>query len=515
MRKTENAEKDIILSIDQSTSGTKALLFGAKGELLARKDKAHRQITNALGWVEHDPEEIYRNTISLVRDILAETGTAPERVLAVGISNQRETGAAWDETGRPVCNAVVWQCARGAAICRELEEKGRAAAVKEKTGLNLSPYFTAAKFAWILRNADGAKQLAEQGRLRFGTMDSFLLYRLTGEHKTDYSNASRTQLFNIHTLRWDKELCGWFGVPEQTLPQVCDSDSVFGRTDMEGIFPSPVPVCGVLGDSHAALFAQGCVRPGMAKVTYGTGSSVMMNTGTHCAVSERLVSSLAWSMGGTVNYVLEGNINYSGAVIDWLVRDLELIASPKEVSRIAAQVPSAQGVYLVPAFSGLGAPHWCSEARAVLCGMGRRTRRAHVVRAAEESIAYQVRDIAGAMDESGEQRLRELRADGGPTADRLLMQFQADILNVPLSVSGLEELSGAGAAYMAGISAGIYRQKELYARRKAVLYRPEMDARERETRYDGWKKAVDLVLYGAGRNLERTPAGADQNRSVR
>lgn len=492
-------EKDIILSIDQSTSGTKALLFDVQGALLARKDKPHRQITNELGWVEHDPEEIYQNTISIVRGLLEETQMSPGRVRAVGISNQRETGVVWDDTGRPVYNAVVWQCARGAEICRGLEEQGFGAKVKEKTGLNLSPYFTAAKFAWILQNVDEARCLAGQGRLKCGTMDSYLTARLTGVHKTDYSNASRTQLFNIHSLCWDEELCRLFGVPIGALPQVCDSDSVFGYTDMEGIFPEKVPVCGVLGDSHAALFAQGCVRPGMAKVTYGTGSSVMMNTGEHCARSDRLVSSLAWSMHGKVNYVLEGNINYTGAVINWLIHDVELISSPKEVPQISAQVPSTQGVYLVPAFSGLGAPYWCSGARAVLCGMDRGTRKAHIVRAAEESIAYQIKDIVGAMDESGEQKLKELRADGGPTADRLLMQFQADILNVPLSVSRLQELSGAGAAFVAGISCGLYREEELHANRQAGFYEPDMGSDTREFLYSGWKKAVALALYGAER----------------
>lgn len=494
-------KKNTILSIDQSTAGTKAMLFGPDGALIARCDRPHRQITNELGWVEHDPEEIYQNLLLSVRELFAQSGAAPEQVCAIGISNQRETGVMWDDTGKPVHNAVVWQCARAAALCESLERKGLAPIVKEKTGMNLSPYFTAAKFGWLLENVPEARRLAESKRLRCGTIDSWLLFKLTGQHKTDYSNASRTQLFNIQTLCWDDELCTAFGVPADSLPEVCFSDSLFGMTDMEGILPAAVPVRGVMGDSHAALFAQGCTSRGMTKATYGTGSSVMMNTENRCVRSETLVTSLAWGRGGQVSYVLEGNINYSGAVIQWLIHDLELIASPKEAAAIAAQVPSANGVYLVPAFSGLGAPYWCSEARAILCGMNRGTRKAHIVRAAEESMAYQIKDIAEAMNQAAGSALKELRTDGGPTADTVLMQFQADMLGVPVRTASIQELSGAGAAYMAGLSCGLYEEGVLYQNSGAGAYTPEMTENSREELYGGWKKAVALALSGSEKNI--------------
>lgn len=488
-----------ILSIDQSTSGTKALLFGPDGALLGRADRPHRQIAPQNGWVEHDPEEIYRNTLAACAEVLRLTGTAPEGVAALGVSNQRETVATWDrETGRPACNAVVWQCSRAEELCRGLQNDPRATAVPEKTGLNLSPYFSAAKLAWILQNVPEAARLMAAGRLCAGTMDSWLIFRLTNgaSFKTDYSNASRTELFNIGELCWDKELCALFGVNPQALPEPCPSDSLFGETDLCGLLPHPVPIHGVLGDSHGALFGQGCTEPGMAKATYGTGSSVMMNTGeTRVQAKDGLCTSIAWGMGGRVQYVLEGNINYTGAVIKWLVDKVGLIGSSKEAGQVAQTVESTGGVYLVPAFTGLGAPYWDSEARAILCGMNVSTGKAQIVRAAEECIAYQVNDVVSRMREQAGVGFKRLSADGGPTRDQFLMQFQADVLASPLHVSAIEEASGAGAAYMAGIAAGVY-SGDVLRRGGQTEYRPQVDGAERDTLLAGWKQAVALIHKG-------------------
>ena len=487
-----------ILSIDQSTSGTKALLFDGAGKLIGRTDLPHRQIIHSNGYVEHDGEEIYRNVIGSAKKLLADTGVSPESVAAIGISNQRETAIVWEKaTGKPIANAVVWQCGRGAAICQEMEKAGFAPMVQKTTGLPLSPYFSAAKIAWLIQNIPGAKEMMDAGKLCASTIDGWLVWKLTGgEHfKTDYSNASRTQLFNIHSLQWDEEVCAAFGLSASMLPQVCDSDGFFGETDFEGLFPHPIPIRGVLGDSHAALFGQGCTEPGTGKATYGTGSSVMINTGETPVISQKgLVTSLAWGMGGKVNYVLEGNINYTGAVIKWLVEDVELISSSRESGQIASTIDSTEGVYLVPAFTGLGAPYWDSDCRAVLCGMNRTTKKAHIVRAAEECIAYQITDIVSIVTGEEQVPLKVLCCDGGPTKDRFLMQFQSDMLRIPLNVPDMEELSGAGAAYAAGISAGLYTMEGLMSLRSLTRYEPNMPTEQREHLYSGWKAAVSSIL---------------------
>ena len=487
-----------ILSIDQSTSGTKALLFDENGALLGRADLPHRQIIHRNGFVEHDGEEIYANVIGSAKKLLTELQISPADVAAIGISNQRETAIVWDKTtGKPIDNAVVWQCGRGAAICQEMEQAGAAPMVQKATGLPLSPYFSAAKIAWLIRNIPGAKEKMDAGTLCASTIDGWLVWKLTGgkQFKTDYSNASRTQMFNIHTLKWDEDVCEAFGLSTAMLPEVCDSDSFFGETDFEGLFPHPVPIRGVLGDSHAALFGQGCTEPGTGKATYGTGSSVMINVGEKPVTSQNgLVTSLAWGMGGKVSYVLEGNINYTGAVIKWLVEDVELISSSKESGRIASTIDSTEGVYLVPAFTGLGAPYWDSDCRAVLCGMNRTTRKAHIVRAAEECIAYQIADIVSIVTGEDGVDLRVLCCDGGPTKDTFLMQFQTDMLRIPLHVPAMEELSGAGAAYAAGISAGLYTMDKLMALRQLTRYQPKMPAEQRDRLYSGWKNAVNSIL---------------------
>ncbi len=480
-----------ILSIDQSTQGTKALLLNEEGRLMARKDLPHQQKINAKGWVSHDPMEIYRNTLAVARQVISESGVEKESVAAVGISNQRETSLVWDRnTGLPTADAVVWQCARAAGICERGEIKAQAEAVRRKTGMRLSPYFPAAKIAWFLENTPDLAGKA----LCAGTIDSWLIYKLAGNFKTDYSNASRTQLFNIHTLAWDEEICSLFGVPTDILPEVCMSDSNFGETDLEGFLPRPVPIHGVLGDSHGALFGQGCVKPGMGKATYGTGSSVMMNIGGKPVLSESgVVTSLAWGMGGKVDYVLEGNINYTGAVTTWIVKDVRLLDSPKEAGQIAAQADPEDGTYLVPAFTGLGAPYWKSDARAMFCGMSRTTGRAELVKAAEECIAYQIADVVEAMNATAPTALTELRADGGPTRDKYLMQFQSDILRLPISIPENEELSGIGAGYCAGIAAGLYPENiaEQLGRNR---YTPKKEQDWVDRHFGGWKQAVGMLL---------------------
>lgn len=485
-----------ILGIDQSTQGTKALLFDEQGESVARCDLPHRQIIDEKGWVEHDLDEILNNTVEVVKRVVSQSGIDKRKIVGIGLSNQRETAAVWERgTGRPVCHAIVWQCARGAAICEEIEKAGHAAEIKKRTGLNLSPYFSAAKIAWVLKNCPGAQEKAEAGELCCGTIDSWLLYQLTGGtcFKTDYSNASRTQMYNIGQLRWDEEVCRWFGIDARCLAEVCDSNSHFGDTDLFGFFDRPVPIHSMMGDSHCALYGQGCHSPGMIKATYGTGSSVMMNIGDRPIFDDDIVTSLAWGMDGRVEYVLEGNINYTGAVITWLKDEVKLIDTSK-VGDIAMKANPADKTYIVPAFSGLGAPYWKSDCTGLITGITRSTGKAEIVRAAEECIAYQIADNVKLMEQSSGIALKELRVDGGPTRDRFLMQFQSDILNLPLNVPAAEELSAIGAAYAAGIALGVFERAQVFARMKRAAFVPTMSEERRREKYDGWKAALDQVL---------------------
>lgn len=490
--------KKYILSIDQSTQGTKGLLFDGEGLLCMRYDLPHRQIVDEKGWVEHDPEEIFQNTLKAARGVLEKAGVAPEDVAGVGISNQRETAVAWDrETGKAVYNAIVWQCARGARICERIEGAGHAAEIKRRTGLHLSPYFSAAKLAWILENVPEAAGLMRENKLCMGTVDSWLLFRLTEGRvfKTDFSNASRTQLMNIEKLSWDGDVCGWFGIAPSAMPEICDSDSLFASSTFGGLFETPVPIHGVLGDSHGALFGQGCLKPGMIKCTYGTGSSVMMNIGEKPVFSDKgVVTSLAWRMSGRAEYVLEGNINYTGAVMRWIVEDLGLLENAKQAAETARKANKEDTTYLVPAFSGLNAPYWDSNARAVLCGMTRTTGKNEIVKAAEECIAYQITDIVEVMRGAAGIAMDSLRVDGGPTKDGYLMQFQSDILQVPVLVPDTEELSGMGAAYAAGLALGVYHAPALFEQTKRTRFTPSMDGGERAQKYAGWKHAVEMIL---------------------
>ena len=485
-----------ILSIDQSTQGTKALLFDERGALLCRADRPHRQIVDERGWVEHDPAEILANTLQVARDVVEKAGIDKSDIAALGLSNQRETSVAWDRaTGKPVYNAIVWQCARGAAICEDLEKQGYGELVRRTTGIPLSPYFPAAKLAWIMQNVEGVAERARTGDICVGTIDSWLVYNLSADHRhcTDYSNASRTQLFNINTLKWDETMLEMFGIDAVCMAAVTDSDGDFGVTDLGGWLDRPIPIRGVLGDSHGALFGQGCLRPGMTKATYGTGSSIMMNIGEKPVFSDLgVVTSLAWKIGGKVNYVLEGNINYTGAVITWLKDDLKLIEGPGETEALARAANPGDSCYLVPAFSGLGAPYWDSGARAAIVGMSRTTGKNEVVRAALDCIAYQITDIVKAMGDSAGVPIGELRVDGGPTRNGYLMQFQSDMLGIPVRIPDSEELSGIGAAWSAGLACGLY-DENVFNVLKRTAYAPEMAAQARDEKYAGWQDAVRRV----------------------
>lgn len=486
-----------IISIDQSTQGTKALLFDGEGKLLCRADKPHRQIINDAGWVSHDPEEIYVNTIQVIKDVVKKGGIDKNLVAGIGISNQRETSLIWDRsTGKPLADAVVWQCARAAEICERPQICAAADIIFKKTGLKLSPYFPAAKIAWLLENADGAALLAQSEAVCHGTMDSYLVFRLTGgrEYRTDYSNASRTQLFNIHTLNWDEEICGLFGIKRENLPCVTDSDACFGMTDCEGFVTQEIPIHAVLGDSHAALFGQNCSKKGQTKATYGTGSSIMMNIGDKPVLSTHgVVTSLAWSRGGKAEYVLEGNLNYTGAVITWLKDDMKMIQTPEETEELSEAAHKDDMLYLLPAFTGFGAPYWDSHARAALVGMDRTTGRNEMVRAGLECIAYQIRDIVRAMEEDANLKVLQLRVDGGPTKNNYLMQFQTDILNTEVAVPSTEELSGIGAAYMAGIAMNMW-DENVFLNLDNSVYRPKMSETIRQNKLIGWENAVQMIL---------------------
>ena len=485
-----------VVGLDQSTQGTKAVLLDSDGKIVARAYAPHRQLISPEGWVSHDGEEIFENCVKLIRRVVEEAGIDKNALSAIGISNQRETTLAWDrKTGKPAAHAVVWQCARGREITDAMTDEGFRERVRQKTGIPLSPYFPAAKAAWLLRHT-GAGELSKTNRLCIGTVDAFLVYKLTGGQvfKTDYSNASRTQLFNIRELSWDAELCRAFGVPPEALPQVESSDGDFGATTLEGYFDRPVPVLAMMGDSHAALFGQGCVRPGTAKATYGTGSSVMMNVGNRPIDSAGgLVTSLAWGRGGKVSYVLEGNLNYTGAVITWLKDDLGLIESAVETERLAEEANSDDTTYLVPAFTGLGAPYWDDAARASLTGMSRLTGKREIVKAALECIAFQVTDILRAMERDAGITLSEMRVDGGPTANRYLMRFQSDIAGVRLRVPVNAELSAFGAAIMAGISVGVMPEDVTERNGVSAEYAPQMTEETRRTKYGGWKNAVNIT----------------------
>ena len=491
--------KSYIIAIDQSTSATKAILFDEQCRLCGRVNIDHKQYYPKAGWVEHDAEEIYVNAVEAVKRLMATVETEADARFSLAITNQRETVVVWNaQTGKPVSKAVVWQCQRGADICRELKEAGHEKTFLKKSGLLIDPYFSASGVKWILDNVEGAREAAERGELRMGTMDTWLVWKLTNGacHVTDYTNASRTLLFNIHTLDWDDELLGLFTVPRSMMPEAMPCDSIFGRTTIEGLFPEGIEIAGMLGDSHGALAGQMCFEAGMGKATYGTGSSVMVNIGEEAvAAPEGLVTSVGFAAKGKVFYAFEGNIHCTGATLRWLTDQLQLIASPAETEALATSVESTNGVYLVPAFAGLGAPWWNSEAKAIIAGMTLSTTKAHVVRAALEAIPYQIKDLVDLMTGQAGVVLKELRVDGGPTKNGFLMQFQADMLGATINRADIEEASALGAVVMNGLARGVWATLDEVAQLRTSDNRilPTMAEEKRAALYGGWLEAVKLV----------------------
>ena len=488
-----------IISIDQSTSATKAVVFNEQCQLVCRKNVPHKQYYPKPGWVEHDAEEIYRNMVEAVREVVEAT-KGDDITYSLAITNQRETAVVWNRfTGKPVYHAVVWQCQRGAEICNELKSRGMTDFIRERSGLLIDPYFAASGVKWILDNVDGARRAAEKGELMMGTIDTWLIWKLTGGRRfvTDYTNASRTMLFNIHTLDWDKDLLDLFTIPRNMMAEPLPCDSVFGETTVEGIFPEPITIAGVLGDSHGALAGQMCFEAGMGKATYGTGSSVMVNIGEKSMTApDGLVTSVGFAACGKVFYAFEGNIHCTGATIQWMADKLQLIKSPAEIEKFALGVRDNGGVYLVPAFAGLGAPWWNSQAKAMVCGMTLATEKGHVCRAALEAIAYQIKDLVDLMTQHAGITLKELRVDGGPTKNQFLMQFQADMLNACINRSDVEEASAMGAMVMNGLARGVWGGLEEVAALRTTDNRvfPNMKDDERGRLYAGWTAAVKTVL---------------------
>ena len=490
----------LILAIDQSTSATKAVLFNARGKVLDKASRAHRQIYPQPGWVEHDAEEIWRNVLAVIREIAKRNPKNISNLAGLSIANQRETVVVFDrQTGRPLHNAIVWQCRRGVAICQNLQKRGHCAMIRHKTGLMVDTYFSAAKLKWLVAEKPVIAAKLKSGEAVIGTIDTYLIHRLTGGKvfATDSTNASRTMLFDVGKLRWDEQLCKLFSVPMRALPEVRESAARYGETTANGIFAKPVPIVGVMGDSQASLFAQHCYRPGAAKATFGTGTSVLLNIGHKFHVSERgAVTALAWVWRGKPTYAFEGIINFSAATVEWLKNQIGMIQSTGEVERLALSVADNGGVYLVPAFAGLSAPYWAPDARAAIVGMSGFTRKEHIVRAAQEAIAYQIRDVLDMMRQDSKIKLRHLHADGGPTRNQFIMQFTADITGAELKVSEVAESSAWGAAMQGLLGLGLCKSLNDLAAlpRKSKSFRPRMKTAEVKKLHDGWKQAVKRVL---------------------
>ncbi len=489
-----------ILAIDQSTSATKALLFDTAGRLLDRTSVEHQQHYPRPGWVEHDAEEIYQNMLLAARELLARQPQERETLLCLSITNQRETIVVFDRaTGRPLYNAIVWQCRRGEPVCERLIQAGHSERVQALTGLKIDTYFPASKLAWLLDHEPEIRRKVEAGEALIGTIDTYLIYRLTRGQTfaTDQTNASRTLLYDIGRLEFSDELCGLFDVPPQALAEVRDSSATFGVTDLGGLLDHPLPICGVMGDSQAALFAEHCFQPGMAKVTFGTGSSLLLNIGDQMRLSSSgIVTTIGWRYGGVTTYAFEGIINFTGATIAWLRDQLRLIDDPRETEALAQAVPDNGGVYLVPAFVGLSAPYWQPNAKGAIVGLTPAATRNHVVRAALESIAYQVKDVLDLMCAEAGLELQQIRADGGMVSNRFLMQLSADMTGYVIRASVLPELSALGAVLSGALGMGVYAAlDELEAlAQDFVDYRSQLDSQTAQANYEGWQAAVKQVL---------------------
>ncbi len=495
------AKDDLVLGIDQSTQGTKALLFDAEGRLVSIKSLPHRQIINDLGYVEHDLNEIAKNVIGVVQAVVDEDPSYKDRIKTAGLSVQRETVAAWRRsTLKPLYNAIVWQCARGAAFVNTEAVRTHAQSVREITGLELSEYFSAAKITWLIDNVPEVKQASLEHDLCIGNMDAFLISYLTHgkSFATEPSNASRTQLMDLKSQQWSEDLCALFKVPMDALPPILDSDSAFGETDFDGILPHRITIHAAIGDSQGALFGHGCLASGQTKTTYGTGSSIMMNSGTDVSSClHGVVNSAGWRRGGKTTYVLEGNINYSAGIISYLKDDMKLIASPSETEDLAKSANPNDRCYFVPALSGLGAPYFNGNVRGSILGMSRVTGKNEIVRAALDSIALQVTDILDLIRKSSSVPVTELNVDGGATRNGYLMQIQSDFCRLPVKVPRETELSGMGAAFMAAIAQGIYSEDILQNEAVARIFSPVMDEDKCRQKLDGWHRAVNAALaYG-------------------
>ena len=489
-----------IIAIDQSTSSTKALLFDEQCKMLARTNVDHRQYYPQTGWVEHDAEEIYQNMVEAIRQLPLERA-GEEAVYSIALTNQRETAVVWNKTtGKPISRAVVWQDTRGAGLCRELRAKGYAQCVQDKSGLLIDPNFSATGVKWLLDNIEGAREQAAKGELLMGTIETWLIWKLTGGkvHATDYTNASRTMLFNIHTMQWDDELLLLFDIPRSMMPELKPCDAIYGETTVEGLFSKPIQIAGVLGDSHGALVGQMCFKPGSGKVTYGTGSSVMVNIGEDPQPApEGLVTSVGFSAFGKTYYGYEGNIYSTGATLKWIADQLQLVGHPAEMEAQATSVDDNGGVYIVPAFSGLGAPWWQSDVKGAVFGLTFATTKAHFLRAALESIAYQIKDLVDVMAQATGGRLGEICADGGPTKNQFLMQFQADMLDTPVVCTEVDDASALGAVVMNGFARGLWKSfDEVTGLRKVTkVYQPDAEHATRNTQlYKGWRNAVGQLI---------------------
>lgn len=490
-------EKKYIISLDQGTTSSRAIIFDKNENIISMAQKEFTQIYPKEGWVEHDPMEIYSSQYGVMIEALVKSGIEAEEIAAIGITNQRETTILWDKiTGRPVYNAIVWQCRRTAEICDNLVERGLSDYIKKTTGLVPDAYFSATKIKWILDNVPGVREKAEKGEILFGTVDSWLVYKLTNGqvHITDYTNASRTMLFNIHTLEWDKKLLEELDIPASILPKVCSSSQIYGYTNIQGAI---VPIAGIAGDQHAALFGQKCFEKGDAKNTYGTGCFLLMNTGKIPYESKSgLLTTIAIGIDGEVEYALEGSVFVGGAVIQWLRDEMRFINESRDAEYYAQKVSDTGGVYLIPAFTGLGAPYWDMYARGAIVGITRGTKREHIIRAAQESIAYQSMDLVKAMENDTGLNLSVLNVDGGASRDGFLMQFQADILNKNIKRPVIKETTALGAAYLAGLAVGIWKNRDELKNNinYEAEFTPNMKEERREQLIKGWHKAVGRSL---------------------
>lgn len=489
-----------VLSFDAGTTSSRAIIFNKKGEIINVAQKEFKQIYPKAGWVEHDPMEIWASQSGVAREVLEMSAIRPEQIAAIGITNQRETTIVWDKnTGRPVYNAIVWQCRRTASYCEKLKEEGWTEKIKDKTGLVVDAYFSGTKIAWILDNVEGAREKAERGELLFGTVDTWLVWNLTrGKvHVTDYSNASRTMLYNIKELKWDDEILERLNIPKSMLPEIRNSSEVYGHTDTGTYGGAQIPIAGIAGDQQAALFGQNCFEPGMVKNTYGTGCFVLMNTGEEMIQSKNgLLTTIAWGIDGKVHYALEGSVFIAGAAIQWLRDELRLVYDSPQSEYYANKIEDTDGLVVVPAFTGLGAPYWDMYARGGIFGITRGTKREHLVRATLESLAYQSKDVIDAMQEDAGLPLAYLRVDGGASANNFLMQFQADMLNTQVHRPKTLETTALGAAYLAGLAVGYWKDLEEISEEFAIdkEFLPEMSEEKRAKNYKYWKKAVERSM---------------------